>query len=185
MPAWLGKQATSYVGANSQFFLFFLFFRYAATCKNHNMFSLFNKFVSSDPKVRNHPLLVGPTHTNRNWEDTSTPPCFISSHSGHIRYRNSNRVHMMTSRYPLPVHTRVLHWRASLPRRFFLATSFSTQVGGLVSKLPSASVKSLSIIGRGRRPSLLQWKGGNHRFTAAPLQLPFAQHDHERRQIIA
>ena len=124
MPAWLGKQATSYVGANSQFFLFFLFFRYAATCKNHNMFSLFNKFVSSDPKVRNHPLLVGPTHTNRNWEDTSTPPCFISSHSGHIRYRNSNRVHMMTSRYPLPVHTRVLHWRASLPRRFFLATTF-------------------------------------------------------------
>ncbi len=25
MPGWLGKQATSYVGANSQFFLFFLF----------------------------------------------------------------------------------------------------------------------------------------------------------------
>lgn len=70
----------------------------------------------------------------------------------------------------------------------FLVASFwrlASQVGGLVSKLPSASVKSLSIIGRGRRPSLLQWKGGNHRFTAAPLQLPFAQHDHERRQRIA
>lgn len=26
MPGWLGKQATSYVGANSQFFLFFLFY---------------------------------------------------------------------------------------------------------------------------------------------------------------
>lgn len=26
MPGWLGKQASSYVGANSQFFLFFLFF---------------------------------------------------------------------------------------------------------------------------------------------------------------
>ena len=148
------------------------------------MFSLFNKFVSSDPKVRNHPLLVGPTHTNRNWEDTSTPPCFISSHSGHIRYRNSNRVHMMTSRYPLPVHTRVLHWRASLPRRFFLATSFSTQVGGLVSKLPSALVKSLSIKGRNGGeggPPYFNGKGG--RFTSAPLQLPFAQHDHEHRKL--
>lgn len=26
MPGWLGKQASSYVGANSQFFLFFLFY---------------------------------------------------------------------------------------------------------------------------------------------------------------
>ena len=122
------------------------------------MFSLFNKFVSFDPKVRNHP---GPTHTNRNWEDTSTPPCFISSHSGHIRYRNSNRVHMMTFRYPLPVHTRVLHWRASLPRRFFLATSFSS---GWLGKQATFSIGKIPINNRpewwGRRPSLLQWKGG-------------------------
>jgi hypothetical protein len=75
----------------------------------------------------------------------------------------------------------------------FLVASFwrlASQVGGLVSnKLPSASVKSLSINNRpewwGRRPSLLQWKGGNRRFTAVPLQLPFAQHDHKRRQRIA
>ncbi|EEF33149.1 conserved hypothetical protein [Ricinus communis] len=65
----------------------------------------------------------------------------------------------------------------------FLVASFwrlASQVGGLVSnKLPSASVKSLSKKNRpewwGRRPSLLQWKGGNRRFTAVPLQLPFAQ----------
>ena len=148
MPGWLGKQATTYVGANSQFFLFFLFFRYAATCKNHNMFSLFNKFVSFDPKVRNHP---GPTHTNRNWEDTSTPPCFISSHSGHIRYRNSNRVHMMTFRYPLPVHTRVLHWRASLPRRFFLATSFSS---GWLGKQATFSIGKIPINNRPGKETL-------------------------------
>lgn len=73
----------------------------------------------------------------------------------------------------------------------FLVASFqrpASQVGGLVSKLPSASVKSLSIIGRNGgegSPSLLKWKGGKSPFTAAPLQLPFAQHDHERRQRIA
>lgn len=115
------------------------------------MFSLFNKFVSFDPKVRNHPLLVGPTHTNRNWEDTSTPPCFISSHSGHIRYRNSNRVHMMTFRYPLPVHTRVLHWRASLPRRFFLATSFSS---GWLGKQATFSIGKIPINNRPGKETL-------------------------------
>lgn len=57
-----------------------------------------------------------------------------------------------------------------------LAASFwrlASQVGGLVSKLPSASVKSLSIIGfnGGEGGPPLQWKGGNRRFTAAPLQL--------------
>lgn len=112
------------------------------------MFSLFNKFVSFDPKVRNHP---GPTHTNRNWEDTSTPPCFISSHSGHIRYRNSNRVHMMTFRYPLPVHTRVLHWRASLPRRFFLATSFSS---GWLGKQATFSIGKIPINNRPGKETL-------------------------------
>lgn len=64
----------------------------------------------------------------------------------------------------------------------FLVASFwrlASQAGGLVSKLPSASVKSLSIIGRnggegGALPTSMERKGGNRRFTAAPLQLPFA-----------
>lgn len=63
----------------------------------------------------------------------------------------------------------------------------ASQVGSLVSKLPSESVKSLSIIGRngveGGPPTSME--RGNRPFTAAPLQLPFAQHDHERRQRIA
>lgn len=49
---------------------------------------------------------------------------------------------------------------ASLPRRFFLATSFSS---GWLGKLPSASVKSLSIIGRNGGeggPPYFNGKGG-------------------------
>lgn len=76
----------------------------------------FNKFVSSsDPQVRSHPLLLGPTHSNRNWEAGSTPPLFISAHSGNFRYRNSPRVHWMTSMSPFPVYTRALNWRAEFP----------------------------------------------------------------------
>lgn len=75
---------------------------------------------------------------------------------------------------------------ASLPRRFFLATSFSS---GWLGKQATFSIGQIPINNRsewwGRRPSLLQWKRGNRPFTAAPLQLPFAQHDHERRQRIA
>lgn len=68
----------------------------------------------------------------------------------------------------------------------FLVASFwrlASQVGGLVSKLPSLSINN--------RPEwwgrqlALQWKGGNRPFTAAPIELPFAQDDHERRQRIA
>lgn len=65
-------------------------------------------------------------------------------------------------------------------------TSFSS---GWLGKQATFSIGQIPINNRpewwGRRPSLLQWKGGNRRFTAAPLQLPFAQHDHERRQRIA
>lgn len=59
--------------------------------------------------------------------------------------------------------------------RFFLATSFSS---GWLGKQATFSIGQIPINNRpewwGRRPSLLQWKGGNRRFTAAPLQLPFA-----------
>ncbi len=75
---------------------------------------------------------------------------------------------------------------ASSSLLFFLATSFSS---GWLGKQATFSIGQIPINNRpewwGRRPSLLQWKGGNRRFTAAPLQLPFAQHDHERRQRIA
>lgn len=58
-------------------------------------------------------------------------------------------------------------------------TSFSS---GWLAKQATFSIGEIPINNRpewwGRRPSLLQWKGGNRRFTAAPLQLPFAQHDH-------
>lgn len=62
---------------------------------------------------------------------------------------------------------------ASLPRRFFLATSFSS---GWLGKQATFRIGQIPINNRaewwGRRPSPLQWKGGNRRFTAAPL--PFA-----------
>ncbi|MED6186327.1 hypothetical protein PIB30_065584 [Stylosanthes scabra] len=72
-----------------------------------------------------------------------------------------------------------------------LAASFwrlASKVGGLVSKLPSASVKSLSIIGKmvGEGGPHFNGKGGMA--VSQPLlynKLPFAQHDHERRQRIA
>ncbi|XLT31055.1 hypothetical protein HN873_062347 [Arachis hypogaea] len=73
-----------------------------------------------------------------------------------------------------------------------LAASFwrlASKVGGLVSKLPSASVKSLSIINRkngGEGGPHFNGKGGIA--VSQPLlynKLPFAQHDHERRQRIA
>lgn len=34
---------------------------------------------------------------------------------GHVRYRNRRQVSVVTSRYPLPVYTRVLNWRTDLP----------------------------------------------------------------------
>lgn len=50
---------------------------------------------------------------------------------------------------------------ASLPRRFFLATSFSS---GWLGKQATFSIGKIPINNRpewwGRRPSLLQWKGG-------------------------
>ena len=52
----------------------------------------------------------------------------------------------------------------------FLATSFSS---GRLGKQAIFSIGKIPINNRpewwGRRPSLLQWKGGNRRFTAAPL----------------
>ena len=61
---------------------------------------------------------------------------------------------------------------ASRPRRFFLATSLSS---GWLGKQATFSIGKIPINNRpewwGRRPPLLQWKGGNRRFTAAPLQL--------------
>ena len=64
----------------------------------------------------------------------------------------------------------------------FLVASFwrlASPVGGLLGKQATFSIGKIPINNRpewwGRRPSLLQWKGGNRRFTAAPLQLPFAQ----------
>ncbi|KAI4298020.1 hypothetical protein L6164_037872 [Bauhinia variegata] len=64
----------------------------------------------------------------------------------------------------------------------------ASQVGGLVSKLPSASVKSLSIIGRNGGeggPPYFNGKGGIAVSQPLLYKLPFAQHDHERRQRIA
>lgn len=70
--------------------------------------------------------------------------------------------------------------------RFLVVLAFSS---GWLGKQATFSIGKIPINNRpewwGRRPSLLQWKGGNRRFTAAPLQLPFAQDDHERRQRIA
>lgn len=60
----------------------------------------------------------------------------------------------------------------------FASSSLLSGESGWLGKQATFSIVQIPINNRpewwGRRPSLLQWKGGNRRFTAAPLQLPFA-----------
>lgn len=70
------------------------------------MFPLFKKLsLSSDPCVRNHPLLVGPCTTNPIHSDR------LARH----RYRNSPLIHMSNTLYPIPFHARTQGWFARSP----------------------------------------------------------------------
>lgn len=73
------------------------------------MITLFRKLcLQSDPIVRNHPIFVGPSYS-----DSIAPPF-----EGRVRVHGSDSGYPVTSRMPLPFHTRTRGWRAQAPLWF-------------------------------------------------------------------